>query len=73
MRGDLVGKFEASVKDVEGATIANGVDYKLYVALTGRGNAPFSSKPVSFSLANKSIYAGELYGNLEHVLLKIRK
>lgn len=67
---DQVGKFEGSVKDAEGATIANGIDYKLYVALTGRGDAFFLSKPVSFSLANKSIYAGDYTGIWNDALFK---
>ena len=57
-----VGKFDASVKEADGSTITNDVDYKLYAVLTARGDAFFLSKPVSFTLKNKSVYAGDYVG-----------
>jgi hypothetical protein len=67
---DQIGKFEGTVKDAEGATIANGVDYNLYVALTARGDAFYLSKPVSFILKNKPIYAGDYKGVWNDALFK---
>lgn len=59
---DQVGRFQGTTKDADGAAIANDVDYKLYAALTGRGNAFLLSKPLSFTLQNKPIYSGEYKG-----------
>jgi hypothetical protein len=67
---DQVAKLEGSLKDAEGGTITDGVDYKLYCALTARGNAFFLSKPVPFTLKNKPIYVGDYKGIWSDALFK---
>lgn len=67
---NLIGKFDASVKDADGSTIANDVDYKLYAVLTARDEAFFLSTPTNFTLKNKSVYAGDYVGVWNDALFK---